>query len=134
MFFNFGFCFNKISFRKKKNIYQVHKWKMCVIFFWKKIHIYCISFKKFGTIFKSLCNSKNKKLVQLCVFQKIWKILLSVENFSTTSVGFTFAKTNTNSNNFFDLFLSISAVLLTVGFEVAYGGKLLKKLNKEVFV
>ena len=36
----------------------------------------------------------------------------------------------TNTNYICDLILFISAALLTVGFEVANGGKLLKKLNK----
>ena len=35
-----------------------------------------------------------------------------------------------NTKYFCDLFLFISAALLTVGFEVAYGGKLQKNLNK----
>jgi hypothetical protein len=39
-----------------------------------------------------------------------------------------------NTNYFCDLFLLISAALLTVGFEVAYCGKLLTKLDKVFYL
>ena len=109
----------------KTNIINVGLEKSFSKFFTNNFLFLIYFLGKKGFVNKKIRKSGNG--ATMC-FQMIWKILLSVENIETTSVSCTFEKTNTKY--FFDLFLSISAVLLTVGFEVAYGGKLLKNLIK----